>query len=88
MKFENLYKKMGLTRIEKTPVGGWVGHVMRMDERVSKKAIKGQIEGRRPVGRPRGRWLDVADRDAMRMLKCRKWRRMAEDRDAWRRRIE
>jgi len=28
------------------------------------------------------------DRDAKRMLKCRKWRRMAEDRDAWRQRIE
>jgi hypothetical protein len=32
--------------------------------------------------------LDTVDRDAKRMLKCRNWRRLAEDRDAWRRRIE
>ena len=42
----------------------WVGHVMRMkDERVPKKALKGYREGRRPVGSPRGRWLDKVDRD-------------------------
>jgi hypothetical protein len=34
----------------------WMGHVMRMkDDRVPKKALKGYIEGRRPVGRSRGR---------------------------------
>jgi len=27
-------------------------------------------------------------RDVKRMLKCRNWRRLAEDRDAWRRRTE
>jgi len=32
--------------------------------------------------------LDTVDRDAKRMLKCRNWRRLAENRDAWRRRIE
>jgi len=30
----------------------------------------------------------AADKDAKRMLKYRNWRRLAEDRDAWRRRIE
>ena len=65
-----------------------VGHVMRMeDERVPKKVLKGYTETRRPVG-PRGRWLDAVDRDGERMLKCRKWRRSAEDRDAWRQRSE
>jgi len=32
--------------------------------------------------------LDTVDRDAKRMLKCRNWRRLAEDRDACRRRIK
>jgi hypothetical protein len=37
---------------------------MRMkEERVTKKAMKGYIEGRRAFGRPRGRWLDAVDRD-------------------------
>jgi hypothetical protein len=50
---------------------------------VPKKALKGQIEGRQPVGIPRGRWLDPVDRD-VKMVKCRNWRWLAEDRDAWR----
>jgi hypothetical protein len=33
-------------------------------ERVPRKALEVYIEGRRPVGRPRGRWLDAVDRDA------------------------
>jgi hypothetical protein len=64
----------------------WVGHVMRIkDERVHKKAQGGYIEGR-IAGRPRRRWLDAADLD-VKMLKCRNWRRSAEDRDAWKRKI-
>jgi hypothetical protein len=65
-----------------------MGHVMRMEGRVAKKALKGYIEGRRQVGRPRGKCLDDVDRDAKRMLECRNWRKSAEDRDAWRQRIE
>ena len=34
-----------------------------------------------------GRWLDAVDRDA-KMLKYKNWRRSAENRDAWRQRIE
>jgi hypothetical protein len=80
---------MELTRNIRLRRRQWVGHVVRMkDERVPKKAMKGYTEARRPVGRSRGRWLDAMDRDAMRMLKCRNWRRLAEDRDAWRQRIE
>ena len=61
----------------------FVGHVVRMkEERVPENAVIGQTEGRSPVGRPRGRWLVAVDRDSKRMLKCRNWRRSAEDRDA------
>jgi hypothetical protein len=44
-----------------------VGGSCDEDEKVPKKALKGYIEGRRPVGRSRGRWLDAVDRDAKRM---------------------
>jgi predicted Fe-S protein YdhL (DUF1289 family) len=54
------------------------------DERVHKKAQGGYIEGR-IAGKPRI-WLDAADLD-VKMLKCRNWRRSAEDRDAWKRKI-
>jgi len=55
-------------QIEKTPVGGSGDE----DEgwKVPKKALKGHTEGRRPVGRSRGRWFDSVDRTAERMLKC------------------
>jgi hypothetical protein len=36
----------------------------------------------------RGRWIDAVDNDAESMLKCKNWRRSAEDRDAWRQRVE
>jgi hypothetical protein len=58
------------------------------DERVPQKALKGYIEGRRPVGKPRGRWLGAADRDGKRVLKCRNGRQSVEERDDWRWRIE
>jgi hypothetical protein len=53
------------------------------DERASEKAMKGFIEKRRLVGRPRRRWIDADDNEAKS-----NWRMSAEDRDAWRRRIE
>jgi len=44
------------------------------DEKVPREALKGYIEGRKSVGRPRGRWLDEVDRNAKRTLKFRNWR--------------
>jgi hypothetical protein len=58
------------------------------DERAPKKALEGYIEGKKPVGRPRGRWIEAVDRVAKSMLKCKDWRRSAEDRYVWMRRIE
>jgi hypothetical protein len=67
-----------------------VGHVMRMKvERVSKKARKGYVEGRRAVVRPRERWLDGMGRDGSKgMVRCRNCRRSAEDKNGWRPKIE
>jgi hypothetical protein len=53
---------MGLYQIEKTAVGGTSDE----NERVTKKAQKGYIEGRRPAGRPIARWIDAVDRDGKR----------------------
>jgi hypothetical protein len=58
------------------------------DERARNKTLKEYIDGRRPVGRPRGRRIDAVENDAKNVLKCKNWRRLGEDRDAWRRRIE
>ena len=62
-----LYKEMELTRnqIQKSPVDGscnedvgWKG---------AQKNTAGYTQGRRPVGKSRGRWLDAVDRDAKKM---------------------
>jgi hypothetical protein len=62
----------------------WVGHVMSFKEKgCQRKPLKGYMEGRRPVGRPRGKLLVAVEREAKRMFKCRNWKRLAEDREAW-----
>ena len=48
-----------------------------------RKILKGYTEAKRPVGRPRGRWIDAVDRDAKMMLKCKNLRRSTEDRNIW-----
>jgi hypothetical protein len=45
--------------------------MLRMkNRRKLKRALKEHIEGRTPVGRPRGRWIDAVDKDAESMLNC------------------
>jgi len=39
------------------------------------------------VGRPRTRWADVVQRDAIQLLGISGWRRRAANRDEWRRLI-
>lgn len=42
----------------------WLGHVERMEEdRAVKRVYSGRPTGRRPVGRPRYRWLDEVLKD-------------------------
>jgi hypothetical protein len=47
----------------------WAGHIVRMEEeRVPKKFPNGNFRTTRPVGRPRSRWADVVQRDALQLL--------------------
>jgi hypothetical protein len=65
---------------------GWVGHIKRMEEEwIPKKVLNGNFRTTRPVRRPRNRWADVVQRDTLRLLGIRGWRRRAENRDEWRR---
>ncbi|KAJ4427279.1 hypothetical protein ANN_24897 [Periplaneta americana] len=61
----------------------WIGHVIRMKEdRLVKKALNGKIEGLRRRGWPRTRWLDAVEND-LREMKVKRWRKTAEDSEAW-----
>jgi len=63
----------------------WAGLIIKMEEeRIPKKVLSGNFYTTRPVGRPRTRWADVVQRDALQMLGIRGWSRRAENRDEWR----
>jgi len=65
---------------------GWAGHIMRMeDEKIPKKLLNGNFHTTRPVGRPRTRWSNVVQRDALQLLGIIGWRRRTENWDEWRR---
>jgi len=51
----------------------------------SKKGFKQKLLYHKPLGRPRIRWADVVQRDALQLLGIREWRRRTENRDEWRR---
>jgi hypothetical protein len=53
------------------------------EERITKKVLNGNLCTTRPMGRPRTRWADVVQRDALQLLGIRGWRGRAENRDEW-----
>ena len=64
----------------------WVGHVARMgEERVVYRVLVGKPEGRRPLGRPRRRWVDNIRTD-LQEVGCgyMDWIGLAQDIDRWR----
>ena len=54
-----MYYSPNIVRVIKSRRMRWTGHVARMDEesRVY-RVLVGEPEGRRPLGRPRRRWVD------------------------------
>jgi hypothetical protein len=55
------------------------------EERIPKRILNGNFHTISPVGRPRTRWADVVQRDALHLLRIRGWRSKAANRDEWRR---
>jgi hypothetical protein len=54
------------------------------EDRIPKKVLNGTFHNTRTVGRPRSRWAELVQRDALQLLRVRGWRRRAENRDLWR----
>jgi hypothetical protein len=64
---------------------GGGGHIIRMEEeRIPKRVLNRNFHTTKPVGRPRTRWVDVVQRDALQLLGIRGWRKRAANRDEWR----
>ena len=65
----------------------WAGHVARMGEEEGGlyRFLVGKPKGKRPLGRPRGRWVDNIRMD-LQEVGCGyvDWIGLAQDRDRWR----
>lgn len=91
MRNETIRSELGVKSLLDTVDEGklrWYGHVMRMEEtRIPKRYLQWKPHGKRPVGRPRKRWLDGVDealRRRGRTLAQVEENRSYEDRDSWR----
>jgi hypothetical protein len=64
----------------------WAGHVARMGEkRNAYRILVGKPEGKRPLGRPRRRWVDNIKMDLREIgWDGMEWIELAQDRDQWR----
>ena len=55
----NLYSSPNIVWVIKSRRMRWAGYVARMgEERGVFRVLVGKLEGRRPLGRPRRRWVD------------------------------
>jgi hypothetical protein len=64
----------------------WEGHVERMGEKRNVyRLLVGKPEGKRPLGRPRRRWIDNIKKDLIEIgLNVVDWIGLAQDRYRWR----
>ena len=82
----DLYSSPNIVRVIKSRRMRWAVHVARMgEERGVYRILVGKPEGRRPLGRPRRRWVDYIRMD-LQEVGCRfmDWIGLAQDRDRWR----
>jgi len=82
----DLYSSPNVVRVIKSRRMRWVGHVAHMgEERGMYRVLVEKLEGRRPLGRPRRRWVNNIRMDLQEVV-CRytDWIGLAHDRDRWR----
>jgi len=79
----DLYCSPNIVRVLKSRRMRWAGHVARMDEeREVYRVLVGKLEGRRPLGRPRRRWVVNIRMDLQEVgCGCMDWIALAQDRD-------
>jgi len=81
----DLYSSPNIVRVIKSRRMRWAGHVARMgEERGMYRVLVGKREGKRPLVRPRRRWVDNIRID-LQEVGCgyMDWIGLAQDRDRW-----
>jgi hypothetical protein len=81
----DLYSSSSIIRIIKATRMRWAGHVARMGEnRNAYTLMVGKPDGRRPLGKPRHRWLDNIKMDLVEVgWGDVDWIGLAQDRYRW-----
>ena len=82
-KLNDLYCSPNIVRVIQSRRMRWAGHVARMGEEY--RVLVGKLEGKRPLGRLRRRWV-VNIRMDLQEVGCgyMDWIGLAQDRDRWR----
>jgi hypothetical protein len=82
----NVYSSPNIIRMMKSRRMRWAGHVARMGEtRNAYRILVGKPGGKRPLGRPRRRWVDNIKMDLREIAEDgMDWIELAQDRDQWR----
>jgi PAS domain-containing protein len=81
----DLYSSLSIIRMIKSRRMRWVGHVARMEEkRNAYRLFVGKPEGKKPLRRPRRRWVDNIKMDLVEVeWGDVNWIGLAQDRDKW-----
>ena len=82
----DLYPSPNIVRVIKSRRMRWAGHVARMgEERGAYRFLVGKPDRKRPLGRPKRRWVDNIRMD-LHEVGCgyMDWIGLAQDRDRWR----
>jgi hypothetical protein len=82
----NLYSSPSIIRIIKSRRMKWARHVARMGEKRNVyRLLVGKPEGKRPLGRPRRRWINNIEMDLLEIgLNVVDWIGLTMDRYSWR----
>jgi hypothetical protein len=81
----DLYSSPSIIRMVKSRRKRWAGYVARMGEKNAYRLLVGKLEGKRPLGRPRRRWVDNIRMDLVEVgWSDVDWIGLAQDRNRWR----